>query len=265
MMARAWATVCGVVAALTLSAQERPAFDVVSVKPVTVLRMPAVVASQMLTVRAGRVQAPGMTAADLIARAFPVDGRARRPERIVGGPPWFDVDRFEFTATGNGVSDAALLREFPALLRGVLEDRFALRTHVEMRPMPAYVLTLARRDRALGAQLTRTAPGTGQWSTYGREFVSAYATSIAAFAASMTNLNLAGRPVIDRTGLTGLFDLELYWSPEQTVLSQAAGGSDAPGPSLFTAVQEQLGLKLTPSTERLEVVVVDHIERPTAN
>ena len=83
-------------------------------------------------------------------------------------------------------------------------------------------------------------------------------------ASRLTSLNAAGRVVVDRTGLTGPFDVELYWSPERTAVSGPVP-PEVDGPSLFTAIQEQLGLKLDARTEPQDVYVVDSIQRPEPN
>jgi uncharacterized protein (TIGR03435 family) len=148
-------------------------------------------------------------------------------------------------------------------LRGVLEERFGLRGHVEMRPVPIYVLS-ARRSRTLGPLLRRSNPRSEPWSGSAAEYISAINMTMGDLAARLTSLNAAGRVVVDRTGLAGGFDLDLYWSPARTAVS---GGvpPEVDGPSLFTAVQEQLGLKLEARTEPGDVYVVDAIEKPTPN
>ena len=88
--------------------------------------------------------------------------------------------------------------------------------------------------------------------------------TIGGLATRLTSLNAAGRVVVDRTGLDGGFDLDLYWSPARTTVSGAVP-PEVDGPSLFTAVQEQLGLKLEARTEPGDVYVVDSIEKPTSN
>jgi bla regulator protein BlaR1 len=254
------------VAPVTPSPQSSgPLFEVVSIKPAGSPTLPPIIAS-MLLVRSRRVQAQAITAAKLLAVAFPVDGHERLPNRIIGGPPWLHTTQFAFIATArDGVSEATLVSELPALLRGVLETRFKLKGHTELRLLPVYALMPIRRGAALGPQLHPTAGGTFPWSSYGRDYVSAYGTPISSFARSLTTLNLTDRPVIDRTGLEGAFDLDLCWSPQETAVTTAACSGDPDGPSLFTALQDQLGLRLVPSTERLEVFVIDHIERPTEN
>ena len=239
-------------------------FDVVSIKPASNVRFNRTIAS-IFQLQPGRVWAPGITAQSLISIAFPSGTARRLPDRIVGGPDWLATQQFEFIATtGPDVPQSAITEHLPALVRSALEDRFRLKGHLEMRPVPIFALVTARRNRTLGPSLRRTAPGTYQWNSAGREYISASYLTMEQLAARLTSINAAGRVVIDRTELNGPFDVDLYWSPERTVVS-GAEPPDVNGPALFTAVQEQLGLKLEPRTERQDVYVIDSIERPTPN
>ena len=123
---------------------------------------------------------------------------------------------------------------------------------------------LGLRSRFCFTWLRRTAPGTYQYGTSGREHVSASYLTLEQLATRLTGLNAAGRVVVDRTGLSGPFDVDLFWSPERTAVSGPLP-PDVDGPSLFTAVHEQLGLKLQARTEPQDVYVVDSIERPEPN
>ena len=157
------------------------------------------------------------------------------------------------------------------MLRTLLKDRFTLVTHTETRELPIYALVLARPDRRFGEQLRVSsvdcvaleaeshkaggtpppAPGAGP-----RCGISSGTGRIQASARLMTDVaralsNTTGRAVVDKTGLDGRYDLELRWNETEE------------GPSLFTAVQEQLGLKLEPQRGPVDVLVIDSAERPT--
>jgi uncharacterized protein (TIGR03435 family) len=254
-----------VAAAVMVSAQHRESvFDVVSIRPAAPGTRGGGAANATLRYRPGGVRAPAITAERLIALAFPVAGVPRLPSRIAGGQEWMTVARFEFIATAAAdVSQPLVEEHLPALLQGVLEDRFGLRGHIEMRPVPIYVLT-ARRNRSLGPLLRRSNPRADPWSGSAAEYISAINMTMPELATRLTSLNAAGRVVVDRTGLAGGFDLDLYWSPARTAVSGAVP-PEVDGPSLFTAVQEQLGLKLEARTEPGDVYVVDSIEKPTPN
>jgi uncharacterized protein (TIGR03435 family) len=260
-------TVLTAAALLTATSQAQrgdQVFDVVSIKPARNVRGNRSAAPN-LRVQPGRVWAPGITAQGLISIAFPSGDTRRLPERIVGGPDWLATQQFEFIATTHPEApETTVSDQLPALVRSALADRFQLKGHLEIRPVPIFVLARAHRNGTLGPLLRPTAPGTYEWSSSGREFVSASYLTMGQLASRLTSINAAGRVVVDRTGLTGPFDVELYWSPERTAVSGPVP-PEVDGASLFTAVQEQLGLKLEARTEPQDVYVVDSIQHPDPN
>jgi uncharacterized protein (TIGR03435 family) len=172
------------------------------------------------------------------------------------------------------------------MFRALLADRFNLRMHTETRQLPVYALVLARKDGSLGPKLRRTVFNREclEWqetrkavgangldrvlppaACNGRPFLSK-AGVLSADQMAMTTLarqnlsRILGQFVIDETGLDGLFDLDLSFTPPSASASEF---TDAP--SIFTALDEQLGLKLEPRRAPVVVLVVDHIERPTDN
>jgi uncharacterized protein (TIGR03435 family) len=199
--------------------------------------------------------------------------------RLIGMPDWVN-DRYDVVArTGAPVSPATMIAMRP-MLQAMLVDRFKLSANLEHRELPAYALTLARSDGRLGPQLKRStvtcagrgaapdaapagnAPATVECGPRpggpGR-FI--FVGSPISLFASVLALPL-GRTVVDRTGLEGLYDLEVTYAP---VVAGAVAADLPDAPSLFTALREQLGLTLDPHTERVEVLVVEKIERPTEN
>jgi uncharacterized protein (TIGR03435 family) len=172
-------------------------------------------------------------------------------------PSWVSSDRFDVVtiSRGNPTSD-----ELDAMMLSLLEERFALKAHVETRELPMYRLVLARADRRLGGQLVkapncetpdRASPcamraGGGNLLMSGK--------SIRYFANYLESL--VQRRIDDQTGLSGDFDLTLAWS---------RGANDTERPEIFTALQEQLGLKLEPTRGPGKMLVIDHIEHPTAD
>lgn len=197
------------------------------------------------------------------------------PFEVIGAPSWMSSERYDVIA--NAGREPAR-DEMKAMLRALLADRFKLTTHTETRQLPAYALVRARVDGQLGPQLrpsdvdceafragrgaapaprppaqsTRPeAPTCGMQARPG--FYAAGGTTIAAFIASLSS-DLERR-VTDMTGLVGEYKIVVQWAPDDRP------GSDVP--SLFTALREQLGLKLDPLTGPAEVLVIDHIEHPT--
>ena len=178
------------------------------------------------------------------------------PHQISGGPDWLDLDRYEISAKADPPvnDDAALM----VMLQGLLAERFKLVLHRETRTIPAFVLEVARN----GPKLQKAEPGEAENSTSTSNtgvVIAAHHTDMDAFArilARKTEL-----PVVNHTGLDGIFDFQLQWTPERTRPSDGA----MEGASIFTAIQEQLGLRLRSQKAPVEVLVIDHVEKPSAN
>ena len=178
-----------------------------------------------------------------------------RPYQLAGGPAWIDTARFDIV----GRAPEGVPRDI-AMLRTLLTDRFRLQTHTETRQIPVYRLVLARDDRRLGPQLRPSKID----CTVTRCTASVLLGKIQTNGYSMTQVAqvLTGnvdRMVIDRTGLSGVYDLELAWTPDGPAADVVT--RDAPG--LFTALVEQLALKLEPAVGPVDVLVINSIERPT--
>jgi bla regulator protein BlaR1 len=207
--------------------------------------------------------------------------------QIVGGPDWINDDRFDIVAKAAN-SDATRL-QLAAMVQTLLADRFKLVVHRETRQVPIYALVMARSDKRLGPRLQPStvdcealftaarrggapppsAPP-GERPPCGIRLVPGRMMAGGSLLSDVGR-NLApftGRLVIDQTGLTGRFDLDLEWTPDQ--MPQAQPGAPpavlppppSDGPSLFAAVQEQWGLKLDAARGPVEVLVIDSAERP---
>lgn len=202
----------------------------------------------------------------VIARAYEV-----REFQITGGPDWVNVDRFDIVARGPVGTPAS--QRF-AMLRAMLADRFKLVTHVETREQPRYLLTLARPDGRLGPQLkqsklpcagqTTPQPGSdcGVDTSVNDRFgtMSARGVPMDNLAAALANFAI-NRTVVNRTGLEGAFDAELRFATEGAALAVTNRSDDAS--SIFTAVQEQLGLKLQSDRGPVPFIVIDGVQQPT--
>lgn len=236
----------------------RPAFEVATIKRSTSIDTGGSAAFQP----GGRFRVVNLDARSLIASAYrTTTGQRLFNPQIVGAPDWLRAERYDMTAGVSGelaaLAPAELFQKLPLILQSLFEDRFKLTFHWETRELPVYALTLARRDGALGPQLKRSSIDCGADRSKCRlQFLPGHITALAipmdTLAAFLTG-SLA-RVVIDRTTLTGVFDAELEWSPDQ---------SSADKPSIFTAAQEQLGLKIESTRAPVEVMVIDHVERPT--
>jgi uncharacterized protein (TIGR03435 family) len=207
---------------------------------------------------------PGMTVAQLVGSAYGVPS-----DRVVGAPRWATRDLYEIHATAAGNPSGA---ETTQLLQALLRDRFKLAARTELRDYPVYELRVARADGRLGSRMQPSPIDCSDPEARQRAEalpirsdapppctirVDAGAARIVTSSVSIDRLvpNLsgpAGRTVLDRTGLSGGYDIDLEWSPD----------SSAEKRSIFTAVQEQLGLTLESATAPLAVIVIDRVERP---
>ena len=210
-----------------------------------------------------------LPAALLIAAAYnlPVGSESR----LIRGPEWLqqNVDQYEIEAKIPDSLFAAMQKMTPAQQReqvslmeqSLLADRFKLQVHFGKTEMPVYALVLAKG----GTKLTRSPEGeTTSLTSLGNQMgmkMTAKSVAIDQLVLSPFLTGAAGRLVVDQTGLKGAYDFTLTWKPETAAVPD--GTSDAP--SLFTAIQEQLGLRLVPSKAPVEVIVVDHVEPPSAN
>jgi uncharacterized protein (TIGR03435 family) len=195
-------------------------------------------------------------------------------DHILGGPDWVQqqAHRYQIQAKIEESLYAAMQKMTPAQQReqvdlmeqSLLADRFKLKVHFETREMPVYALVVAKG----GPKLTPAKDGEPSrlFNTAETERgIETAATAITLDELVHSPLLFGGRDVIDKTGLKGAYDFTLKWGREQPIVSDAGqeGGADAP--LLFTAIQEQLGLRLVRSKGPVEVIVVDHIEQPSAN
>jgi uncharacterized protein (TIGR03435 family) len=204
---------------------------------------------------------------------------------VIGGPEWMRIDRYNLEARADGERSRA---EMMLMLQTLLAERFQFRMHRETRELPAYVLTVARG----GAKLTRTkgddcfrrdpdkptppptplAPGETRRPGCGNNNLSSRGATPPNMKWTAVGIDMAGvagalagffrRPVVDRTGLTGTFNIQLELPPVQPATTDAAVD---PGVSVFTVLQEQLGLRVEEGRGPVEVLVVDGIQRPTEN
>ena len=180
------------------------------------------------------------------------------PEQIVGLPAWAGSEAFAIEAKMDGDTVAALAKLQPQeqwqqrqkMLQALLADRFALKVHRTTKELPIYVLTVVDAGK-----LKKSVSETGGSSTYSGKFT---ARGISIDSLAMNLSNTVGRTVVNQTGLAGTYDLTLEWAPE------GADASD-PRPSIFTALEEQMGLKLKPARGPVDAIVVDAIKRPSQN
>jgi uncharacterized protein (TIGR03435 family) len=190
------------------------------------------------------------------------------PERqIVGGPGWLDTEKWDIEVKPDtpGMPSVAQMKE---ILQKLLAERFSLKFHEEKRNMVAFALTVGKN----GPKMAKTADASESANfTVPLGMVAARSATMGEFA-HLLQSDILGQPVVDNTGLSGRWDFTLNWTPDETqfmdrgmkVPAPAADDANAP-PPLFTAIQEQLGLKLEAQKVDAPVILVDHVEHPSPN
>jgi uncharacterized protein (TIGR03435 family) len=272
----------------SLAFAQSPTFEVASVKPAAPdsaasrmpAALPAAIQEQMRmsggpgTKDPGRITYNGVTLNMLLKRAYDIT-----PDQI-SGPDWLDSERYDIVAK---IPPGATAEQFRLMLQNLLAERFELRQHRETKTLPVYLLTVAKNGPKL--EPTETLPvykddeerkaamqkrasenlaammaarQSGE-PTYGRSFHLPNATMSRFIQNLAPNVD---RPIKDKTQIEGLHSFSLKWTPE----SQMPAGDSPRGPSIYAALEEQLGLKLQPAKDEIELLVVDHAAKtPTAN
>lgn len=212
----------------------------------------------LIGISAGRLTLTGFTLKEMMGYAFWIHAT-----QIVGASGWMDSEKFDVVAKPEKPSLPE--PELRKLFAVMLADRFALHYHHDTRALPAYVLSV---DKG-GSRMKARTPGDGgpgfRLVFQGAQLPVRYASmDQLAFVLQAVVLD---RPVINRTGLAGNFDFDLAWMPNETQFGGRGGTmtADADRPDLFTAMREQLGLRLDSERGPADVLVIDHAERPAAN
>jgi len=258
-------------ATLTGSAQSQPAvpsFEVASIK-----RNISSEPGGFIRVEEGvRFNATGVPLSFIIRQAYGV-----LETQVANQPDWLTSERYDIR--GKAPDGVEVFPNMAPLLRSLLQDRFGFQAHTEQRDLPTYDLVMARSDGRLGPKISRadfdcgarataTPPKAGPSGdpvctiTFGPGRILVRGFSIGRVAGGL--VGQVQRMVVDKTGLTGPWNFELLYTPDQPVrLNGAIVPPNPDAPSLFTAVQEQLGLKLESSRGPVDVLVIDRVNRPT--
>lgn len=215
-----------------------------------------------------------------------------QPFQVTGGPPWMDSVHYDVTARSEGNAGRPMGLQFQEpMMQALLADRFEVKIHKETKEQPIYKLVLARKDGKLGDGLVPTKEGSCEkldpahppepprpgdpprnfcgTMMMGPDRMSATAAQIANLIPMLSRI--LGRSVVDETGLKGDYNVTVEWTPDETQVSRprAAGQNGPPPdsnlPTLFTAFQERLGLKLEAGKGPVEIIVVDQAEKPSEN
>ena len=207
----------------------------------------------------GSFIANGVSLRSLLKKAYGL-----RDFQIEGSPSWFDSQRYDVSAKAAGPVD---VQQVNLMLRALLVDRFKLKFRRESRELQAYVLTIARNGPRL-KEAVKEDDSSGGVRMRGVGHLAGIKASVGQLAEMLSDVALNGRyildrPVLDRTGLSAVYDFTLEWTPDLTPTDTAPTASS--GPSIFTAVQEQLGLKLELRKAPVEIFIIDHVERASDN
>lgn len=236
-----------------------PAFEVATIKP-SVPNRPG----KLFSIRGTEVITINTTLDDLLVFAYGV-----HPRQVVGAPSWAESDKFDINGKpeGGGLPN---LNQFKVMIQKLLTDRFHLAFHHDKKELTVYALTVGKN----GAKLTKSeSTGTVPALLFrGLGNLPARNATMEEFAGVMQGAVL-DRPVVDQTGLKGRFDFQLLWTPDETQFAALRGPGPLPAPpegaetqpDLFTAIQQQLGLKLESTKAQTDVLVVDKVERPSEN
>jgi len=240
-----------------------PVFEVISVKQDKPAQMTQ---TWTANIKPDGYAAKGITLMYLLMYAYDI-----RPKyRVIGAPTWSDENRYDIQAKV-GDADVAAFQElnFPqriALVQQVLTERFKLKVHRETKVHPIYSLVVVRQGvlteappRADGVKPFAMRPGRGDRA--GQMVVTDF--SLPALAANLSGI--LGRTVIDNTGLNGQYHADLHWTPDRWSSMGSDPAANTQELSIFTALQEQAGLKLVPTEGPVECLVIDHVELPSEN
>ncbi len=236
-------------------AQPAPTFEVASIKP---SRNPAA-GENFDSAPGGRTTATNITVRYLIRLAYAIEDY-----QIQRAPRWVDSELYDIAAKSAGGKRGSMEEE-RSRLRGLLADRFQLATHSETREMPVYLLVVAKT----GPKLTLHNDGSGSGTRGGCGHLAGKRLTLDTIANVLSRH--FERAVLNRTGLSGKYDFELDWTPDSGPCPAAPdvpGGSPADHsalPSILTAIQQQLGLKLESAKGPVETLVIDRVERPSEN
>jgi len=205
----------------------------------------------------GEFLAINITLKNLIQYAY-----ALPDKQILNAPGWADDEHFDVEAKSDRGVDERIQKlgsdEEKAvkqrMVQALLAERFNLAAHTETRELPVYALAVAK-----GGAKVKVSETKGTNIGLGRDHISDQGCTMAVLADQLARV--VGRVVVDKTGMSGRFDFALQWTPEDSTAAQ----TDTSAPSIFTAIEEQLGLKLESVKAPVPVLVVDRVEMPSAN
>lgn len=251
-----------------MAADADPSFEVATIKP----NNTGATSMRGLTIRGRNFATSASSLVDLISFAYAV-----QVKQIVNAPDWSDKDRYDIAAVPEQ-EGAPNVEQLRIMIRKLLADRYNLTFHHDKREMSAYVLTVGKDGHKLkSTQIQGTLPGFFATPAPGGLTLHMVNSTTGDFAGFLQMLVL-DRPVVDRTGIQGRFDYQCTFTPDESQFgghpppipgqgnnNGSADASTPSAPSLYDAVQQELGLKLSAEKTLVDVIAIDHVDKPTAN
>jgi uncharacterized protein (TIGR03435 family) len=270
-----------------------PSFEVATIKPASSQPRPS-------SASPAEVHISNVTVRNLIEQAYGIPWTSAENERVLGGPAWLDTNHYDIVARIPGdlaevqqkLSRDQQKRQISLMLQSLLAERFHLKLHFETRVLTVYALVVAKPNPKLveSTKQIESTESTAQESPIAIRLPSrpedvrhgilvlykGQSAEMTGRQASLDDLvrwfagysEVGGRPVVNQTGLSGLYEFTLRWTRQSLAATPQPGSSDAAGndaPPLFTALPDQLGLRLKPAKAPVEVILIDHTDPPTDN
>ena|ERR1700733_3900866 len=241
-----------------MAADADPSFEVATIKP-----HDPELTGQGINIKGRNFSTHNISVAGLMRYAYQVNGK-----QIIGGPEWLDKDKYDIAAVPDGEGTPSG-KQWRRMLQKLIEERFQLKFHHDKRELSAYVLSVGKDGpkNLTKSVSTSVLPNFGFMPAPGGVTSFATNTTMAEYA-QMLQEGMFDRPVLDQTGISGRYDLKFTFMPDDSLFEgrgPPATASDNPAPSFFTAIQEQLGLKLEAMKAPADVMVIDHVEKPSEN
>ena len=270
-----------------------PSFEVATIKPASSQPLPS-------SASPAEVRISNVTVRNLIEQAYGIPWTSAENERVLGGPAWLDVNRYDIVAripadlaeARQKLSRDQQEQQVSLMLRSLLAERFHLKLHFDTKVLTVYALVVDRPNPHLvkSTSQPKSNESTAQQSPLAIQLPSkpedlrhgilvlynGQSAQMTARQASLDDLarwfagysEVGGRPVVNQTGLRGLYDFTLRWTRQSLAATPQPGSSDATdsdAPPLFTALPDQLGLRLKPTKAPVEVILIDHTDPATDN
>jgi uncharacterized protein (TIGR03435 family) len=260
-IARRWICCCGFAATVVqwpisanAASDGAAKFAVATIKPSTPDEF-----TRVVLIQGNRLTATAGTVIDLMKYAYGV-----HPSQVVGGPEWMRTQRFDIVADPE-TEKRPSSDEFKAMVQGLLAERFHLTWHAEQKELPVFVLVKGKS----GPKLTETKdkPEGLPWVSWGPGMLTAHNAATIDLTKFLQRY-VTDKPVLDKTGVAGRYDMELRWAPDEgAAMRNVEGGGQTAAelPSLYTAIQEQLGLRLEAKKQQVPVMAIDKAEMPGEN